>query len=311
MTSIVITYINEEDFLTEALQSAFGQDLDSAEIIVVCNAPVLSNKNHPLSDKFNFEFIHEPNAGSANARNTGLKHANGEWVQFLDVDDLLLPGKISHQLVRGVGTVIVSPHQFRFLNGKTKPSKWLADDIWCGILDSGLGSTSSMLWHRQTLLDIGGWATDYQSHQEYELLFRFAAAGHQISLDENSATIVRERSSGSITLNTKSVRAREGIRLRENIWQYLFREKMTNQTRENAFLQYIFRQLRGLYRVDRKETMTIYSAYFKNAKFKPGSNGIPLYSFFYKSLGFNYTERLLSAYSSMRNSFLPFLPRNK
>ncbi|MEO6131669.1 MAG: glycosyltransferase family A protein [Saprospiraceae bacterium] len=311
MTSIIITYINEHDFLAEALQSAMNQGLDQMELILVSNMSVLSKEYQPLhGSKLNFKFIHEPHPGSAFARNAGLQQASGEWLQFLDVDDLILPGKISGQLALAQGAAVVSPHKFKFLNSTTQPSKWLPEDIWCGILNSGLGSTSSMLWHRESLLGSGGWSVNYKSHQEYELLFRLAATGHQISIAEDWKTIVRERASGSITLNTKEVRAKEGIQLREKIWKYLVQQRMDNPARKNAFLQYLFRQLRGLYRIDRNGAIIIYKKYFTGEKFIPDQIGIPFYSFLYQNLGFARTERILSSYSNLRNRYLPFLPTN-
>ena len=177
MVSIIIPYIDEHNYLSEALASAVEQQGIEKEIIVVCNAKTEPSENQVIPGEFvDIKFVHEPTAGSAYARNAGLHHAKGEWIQYLDVDDLISSEKIKHQINSGDADVVVSPHSFLFLNGKKENSKWLPVDTWCGFLNSGLGSTSSMLWKRQALLDVGGWNTDYQSHQEYELLFRLAVA---------------------------------------------------------------------------------------------------------------------------------------
>ncbi|MEP6793187.1 MAG: glycosyltransferase family A protein [Saprospiraceae bacterium] len=311
MTSIIITYIDEHDFLAEAVKSAMKQRLEAMELIVVCNKANLPDGYDPLPDlKSNFKFIHEPVPGSAHARNAGLRNASGEWIQFLDVDDLILPEKIKHQLLVAKEGAIVSPHIFKFLDGSTQVSKWLPDDNWIGLLNSGLGSTSSMLFHRESLMKIGGWSTAYQSHQEYELLFRLVSSGYKISSVDHQETIVRERISGSITKDTLPVRAKEGIQLREKIWEYLVQNGMDTPARKNAFLQYIFRQLRGVYRLDRNEAMKIYRKYFSGHFFTPEKIGIPFYAFLYQGVGFNITERVFSTYSKVRNKFFPFLPKN-
>jgi hypothetical protein len=167
-----------------------------------------------------------------------------------------------------------------------------------------------MLFHRESLMKAGGWSTAYQSHQEYELLFRLASSGYEISRVDIRETIVRERISGSITLGTQPVRAKEGIQLRELIWEYLVQYGLDTPARKNAFLQYIFRQLRGLYRLDRQGTMKIYRKYFSDHSFTPEKIGIPFYAFLYHGFGFNSTERIFSTYSKVRNKFLPFLPKN-
>ena len=168
MVSIIIPYIDELNFLEEALQSAAAQELDHVEIIIVCNDRVFNGHDSHLPGLYpNTVWLHEPIPGSAFARNKGLHYASGEWIQFLDVDDLLLPGKIAHQLATAKGGAIVSPHLYRHLNGKTESSKWIADDIWTGLLDSGLGSTSSMLWNTKALKQVGGWSSNFRSHQSH------------------------------------------------------------------------------------------------------------------------------------------------
>lgn len=311
MVSIIITFIDEYDFLAEAVKSAMDQTSDELELIVVCNLPDLPQEYQPITDlKSNFSFIHEPKQGSAYARNAGLQKASGEWVQFLDVDDLIMPEKIQHQLVRSADTAIVSPHIFKYVDGTLQDSKWLPEDTWIGILNSGLGSTSSMLWHRETLLSIGGWSANYHSHQEYELLFRLAAQGYEITKVDLHETIVRQRISGSITLNTQSIRIREGIQLREKIWEFLKQKDMATTDRKNAFLQYVFRQLRGLYRQDRQEALSVFQKLYALEKFVPENNGIPFYNILYRSFGFRTTESIFAIYSHVRKKYLPILPVN-
>lgn len=312
MVSIIITYIDEQAFLLEAVQSALSQVLNEPfEIILVCNAKAIPGHQLKEINDSRIRTIHEPMPGSAHARNAGLKAANGEWIQFLDVDDLLLPEKIAHQLSSGNGHVFVSPHIYQYISGKKIKSAWQPDDLWSGILGGHVGSTSSMLWQRKMLVEIGGWNIDYQSHQEYELLFRAASKGYKIIPSDHADTIVRERKSGSITQMTKSTRAEQGIELRKEIWDYLVNNKMDTPERLNAFRQYIFRQMRAIYRRNPKDTMEIFNQYFHKGKFKPEKLGIPFYNLIYRLAGFKGTERIYSLYSSMRNKYLPFLPINK
>ncbi len=312
MVSIIITYIDEHAFLREALQSALSQVLKEAcEIILVCNAKLIPDNQPQEIKDFGITVIHEPMRGSAHARNAGLKAANGEWIQFLDVDDLLMPEKIAHQLTSGNGHAFVSPHVYQYLNGKKIKSAWQPADLWSGILGGHVGSTSSMLWEKKMLVEIGGWNIDYQSHQEYELLFRTASNGYNIISFGNAETIVRERISGSITQMTKSTRAEQGIELRQNIWKYLVKNELDTTFRFSAFRQYIFRQLRATYRRNPKYTMELIDLYFQDGDFSPENLGIPLYNQIYRLMGFKRTEEFFSFYCSIRNSYLPFLPINK
>jgi glycosyltransferase involved in cell wall biosynthesis len=278
----------------EALTSVLAQQNKEQEIILVCNASSISYKAPFHSQNLqNVRSIHQPIPGSAYARNAGLNAALGEWIQFLDVDDLLLPHKIFHQIQHEDADVIVSPHTFRFVNGQEESSKWLPEDIWRGLLDSGLGSTSSMLWKRQALIDVGGWDLSIQSHQEYELLFRMMASGKKISTYNAHETIVRQRLKGSITISTAQSRVLEGIELRERIWDYLVAQGMDSPMRYDAFRQYLFRQLRGLFRQHREKTMELYRKYFDVNRFSPKNIHVPGYRLMYRLLGFYGTERLI------------------
>jgi len=302
MVSIIIPYIDEHDYLADAISSAAGQLDVETEIIVVCNAPSIPEGYKPVPEGYpDILFIHEPQAGSAYARNAGLQHAKGEWIQFLDVDDILHPDKIYHQVQKNIADATVSPHTFLYLSGKKENSKWLPEDIWCGLLNSGLGSTSSMLWKREALVAMGGWNAAWQSHQEYELLFRLASTGKKIVSNDHCETIVRQRESGSITATTKTVRVREGIHLREMMWNYLVSNGEDTPERFEAFRQYMFRQLRGLYRQDKNETMDLFQKYFSVKPFIPKDIHIPGYAILYRTFGFKRTESIIQMIISLRS----------
>ncbi len=302
MTSIIITYIDEHDYLADALESAAMQKHVEIEILVVCNAPTLPAGYEPLPNRtYSFTFIHEPVTGSSYARNTGLRMARGEWVQFLDVDDLLCPHKIHLQSAPSDADVVVSPHSYLYVSGKKETCKWLAADFWVGLMNSGLGSTSSMLWKREALLEVGGWHHEYYSHHEYELIFRLAVAGKKIVADDHCETIVRQRHFGSITQNTVSVSPREGIGLREAMWNFIREKGLETPERYDAFRQYIFRNLRGVFRQDRNEAMSVYRKYFTGHDFTPAKIHIPGYVVFYRMLGFYRLETILAFVARLRS----------
>ncbi len=296
MVSIIIPYIDEYDYLKEALSSALMQQEIDLEIIVVCNAATIPEGYYQVAEAHqHVRFIHEPRQGSAYARNAGLQAANGTWVQYLDVDDLLLPNKISRQLQALDSDVIVSPHRYRYLTGKEEKAKWLSEDIWIGLLNSGLGATSAMLWKRNALLEVNGWNPGFSSHQEYELLFRMIVKEKQIVALDHTDTIVRQRRGGSITDMSQPVRAIEGIRLRELMWYHLVHINEGSSVRYEAFRQYIFKQLRGYYRRQPSSAMYLYKKYFSSIAFIPRDMHIPGYATLYKWLGFERTEKLISS----------------
>jgi len=310
--SVIIPYLDEYDYLREAVASVLRQSLPPAEIILVCNRPGGEDKAFAFPNTaIPVRTLHAKDLGSAQARNAGLAAASGEWVQFLDVDDLLLPDKLARQLaVAGEGDVIVAPHVYRKTSGEEIPSAWAPADAWAGLLNSALGSTSAWLFRRDAVTAVGGWDPEVRSHQEYELLFRLLSAGKVLVPVGQPDTMVRQRKKGSITSNTSEERALAGIRLREKMRTMLQARGDLTPLREEAFRQYVFRQLRGLYRVDPAGALAAYELYFGDQAFRPRRPVSAWYRILFARLGFAGTEKWLSRYRHIRDRYLAFLPVN-
>lgn len=311
LVSIIIPFVHEIDYLREAVQSALDQRLESCQILLVCNAPEMIHieEKNPF-DHTSIIWLHEPAPGAPHARNMGLAHATGEWIQFLDVDDLLLPDKIATQIKYSDADVIVSPITYRYISGKEKRSASNPSDTWYSLLASEMGSTSSMLWRRTILQQVGGWNPEFASVQEYELLFRILKEKGRITFDDNYLTVVRQRRSGSITTSRLN-HPMTGIRLREDIWKYLQSEGLDTEHRLEAFRIYIFKNLRGLYRLDPAQATQLHNTYFLNSGFRPSIKGVPGYHGLYKIFGFHRTELIMQQYRRLRDVILPWLPKNE
>lgn len=95
--SIIIPVYNTEEYLRECLESVVSQSFERIEIICV-NDGSLDNSLKILEDyqqKDNrITVISKSNEGQSVARNVGLMYAHGEYVQFLDSDDMLSPGAL-------------------------------------------------------------------------------------------------------------------------------------------------------------------------------------------------------------------------
>ena len=96
MISVVIPLYNKEQSIVATLQSVFDQNYTDYEVIIVDDGSTDNSLNvvrsfvHSFTPSFNINIniIHQENAGVSAARNTGILAANGEYVAFLDADDL-------------------------------------------------------------------------------------------------------------------------------------------------------------------------------------------------------------------------------
>lgn len=98
--SVVITCFNYGKYLKSSIDSVLEQTVPVEEIIVVDDGST-DNTQSILSDYRTNEkirFVYQKNRGQAKAKNTGLQLARGEFVAFLDADDIWAPRKIEKQI---------------------------------------------------------------------------------------------------------------------------------------------------------------------------------------------------------------------
>ncbi|MEK1293450.1 glycosyltransferase family 2 protein [Limosilactobacillus fermentum] len=112
MVSIVMPCYNGEDFIKETIDSVLKQTYTNWELLVIDDgskddSPSIVNKY--ASDDSRIKLIKQQNAGSAVARNNGIRHSKGQFLALLDSDDIWLPGFLESQIrfIRQKGAVCV------------------------------------------------------------------------------------------------------------------------------------------------------------------------------------------------------------
>ena len=103
LVSILIPAYNAAPWIADTLQSALSQTWPHKEIVVVDDGSTDDTRaiaNTFISSQAGIRVIAQPNYGASAARNHALSLARGEYIQFLDADDLLAPDKIERQLSR-------------------------------------------------------------------------------------------------------------------------------------------------------------------------------------------------------------------
>lgn len=96
--SIIIPCFNMKDYVGEAIQSALAQLYRDFEVIVVDDGSTDSSSFEILKYGSSIRFIKQTNSGLAEARNTGVRAAMGEFILPLDADDRIDP----HYLIKTV-----------------------------------------------------------------------------------------------------------------------------------------------------------------------------------------------------------------
>lgn len=102
LVSVVIPAFNAQDWISETIQSVLAQTYKNIEVIVVDDGS--TDRTFAIaemglqSSPFSSRILTQNNLGVSAARNRGWREAAGEWIQFLDADDVLAPGKIETQI---------------------------------------------------------------------------------------------------------------------------------------------------------------------------------------------------------------------
>lgn len=98
LISVIIPCFNAEPWIRQTLNSVISQEIKNLEIIIIDDG---STDNSAKIIENEFPFVHlikTENQGPSKTRNLGTKLSKGEFIQYLDADDLLAPGKLKLQL---------------------------------------------------------------------------------------------------------------------------------------------------------------------------------------------------------------------
>lgn len=100
LVSVIMPSWNTSNFIAESIQSVIDQTYENWELIIVddCSTDNTDEVVAKFTDKRIRYFKNEKNSGAALSRNRALREARGEWIAFLDSDDLWNPDKLDHQI---------------------------------------------------------------------------------------------------------------------------------------------------------------------------------------------------------------------
>jgi len=96
--SVVIPAYNSARYIAQTIESVLKQSYRPCEIIVVDDGSTDDTRRMLEKYRDRIIYIHQENAGEPAARNTGIRQAGGDFIAFLDADDLWLPDKLKFQM---------------------------------------------------------------------------------------------------------------------------------------------------------------------------------------------------------------------
>jgi glycosyltransferase involved in cell wall biosynthesis len=208
--SIIIPCYNAECWIGEAIQSCLDQTYRPIEIIVVDDGSTDKSKEavSSVAGKANvpIRLISTENNGASAARNRGLSVAAGDYLQFLDANDLLAPRKIELQVAAAVdqpravpcgpwlwlrqsnGILTTEKQTYPIIGGCDPFDEWLEGERYFVV--------HCFLWPRAVLADLGGWDESLAAHQDTDLYIRAVLKGVGFRFVPDSTVFYRTASTG-------------------------------------------------------------------------------------------------------------------
>jgi glycosyltransferase involved in cell wall biosynthesis len=214
--SAVITAYNIGEYIGRAIESALNQVRQPDEIIVVDDGSTDETANVIGQYESKVRYIHQENAGSSSARNTGIRNATCEWVAFLDGDDEWLPEHLllqSELLERNRELVWSTGNYIRCLCDEDRRSEHLPegkieehlrgkdyfDDYLSAFLIGADGNTDTMVVKKEALQEAGMFFTGLQRAEDMDLWLRIAFLHPKAGYVSKAATVYHLGMAGSLS----------------------------------------------------------------------------------------------------------------
>ena len=181
--SVVVTIYNSMSYFPEALNSVLGQTLTDLEVIVVDDG----STDQPTDwlntvDDSRIRYVAQANQGVSVARNTGISHAQGEYIALLDGDDLWDATKLEKQveLMDRDSTIGLVHTWLALIDEKSHPTgRVMKPDkegrVWKDIVERNMVACSSAMVRRCCFDTVGVFDASLSVAEDWDLWIRIAA----------------------------------------------------------------------------------------------------------------------------------------
>jgi glycosyltransferase involved in cell wall biosynthesis len=195
LVSIIISVHNCARYLGESIGSALSQSYRPFEVIVVDDGS--TDRSAEVAKSFEKVcYFYQENQGVSGGRNTGIAMSRGEFIAFLDADDIWEPDKLDVQLAymkQHPNIGITATKYLNFLEPGTLPPAWMDLKNHLGEVSTYIPST--WMVRRQTIEEVGVFSLDYRAAEDTEWLRR--ARDLQVAMEVIPHTLARRRFHGT------------------------------------------------------------------------------------------------------------------
>jgi len=252
LVSILIPCYNAERWVGDAIRSALAQTYEPKEVIVVDDGSTDGSLEVMKSFGDAIRWESGPNRGACEARNRLTALSRGEWLQYLDADDYLMPDKIAKQMDVVQQTdcdMVVSPWVT-----DTEGTLYAPDirDPWVSFFESRIGNTISNLWRKEVLLAAGGWDPRQLRYEEGLLFVRMLVTGARVACCPTAIAVARSVNPASISHQGVLSAVKHGAPVVDEATSFLISSGAMTPERRFAAAMNLLRQARLLWHLGDK-----------------------------------------------------------
>lgn len=207
--SIIIPTYNRVKLINYTLDSILAADDVEKEVLVIDDGSTDGTEELIKSNYPSVRYYTQKNQGAPKARNLGLDQANGEYVVFIDSDDLVEEGFFKSRLeffeTGNAKDAVYGPAVFFSGEGNMDNSLIIPRHTDYPLLQTGQESEilknllggwyinpGGMIWKKSFLMKIGGFRTQLIINQDVDLVFRAILAGAKIAGRDGAKAFIRE-----------------------------------------------------------------------------------------------------------------------
>jgi glycosyltransferase involved in cell wall biosynthesis len=298
LVTIGIPAHNNDRWIKKAIESALAQG-PQCEVIVVNDRSTDNTALVASAFGDRITLLRNLGSGANVARNRVLKEARGEWIQYLDADDYLLPQKIEQQLLEADGgadaDVLYSPIFTEEKHGGSTRrwwSEWHPEyDLFSQWISWELPQTGGALWRRSALEALGGWRPDQPCCQEHELYLRALQAGLRFQRTPTPGAVYRIWSQETLCRKDPRLTVLTRTKLIDTMREWLQGKREWTAQHQALGGRACFEMARTLARTNLGEAVDYYRARRRLGLMLPEGPAAPrAYRIIHKALGFSTAE---------------------
>jgi glycosyltransferase involved in cell wall biosynthesis len=253
LVSILIPAHNADKWVAETIRSAMGQTWKRKEIVVVDDGS--TDRTLAVARQFESDSVRivaSKNQGAAATRNLALQLSHGDYIQYLDADDLLVPDKIERQLTALEGNdsrrILISSPWANFFY-RTRCARFVRSSLWQDLspvewllrkMSENLHmQTATWLMSRELAEAAGPWDTRLLSDDDGEYYCRVLLASHGTRFVPRTGVWYRSTSGGRLSSIGKSDKKKDALLISMKLHIQYLRSLEESERVRQACLTYL------------------------------------------------------------------------